>query len=66
MSRFLVESRVRAMAKNKGKQAGKSYMNWLDRKVSEIVERSCHAAGTGVRLNAEDSEAYEKKSLLVR
>src|SRR3990172_6488189 len=58
-TKFIRQSEVRKVAKEKGKKVGSSFLAWLDREVMTLVQNSIHSLGGKTILNAEDAEAYD-------
>jgi hypothetical protein len=56
---YIVQSRVRKLIHNSGKRATKSYMQYLERRVHDIVVRHIGLLGSRQTMNAEDAEALD-------
>jgi fructose-1,6-bisphosphatase/sedoheptulose 1,7-bisphosphatase-like protein len=56
---YVVKSKVKALAKTKGKRVSKSYFLYLERKIHDIVMHHISIMGSRVTLNIEDAEALD-------
>ena len=56
---YIVQSKVRSLAKSRGKRVSKGYIQYLERRVHDIVNAHIERLGSRVTLNAEDAEALE-------
>ena len=66
MSRSLIyQARVRRLVNAQGKLCGRGFLDWLDRKVADLVR---HQAGLQrrMKLTAEDAEAGEQLARIRR
>ena len=57
MSEFVKKSEVKKFAKLKGKWVGESYIHFLNRRITEIIDADIHALGGRRTLNASDAES---------
>lgn len=62
MASIVVISKVKDMARKRGKRVGRSFIDYLNRRVVEIVEANMHILGSRRTLTAEDANALESLS----
>jgi chemotaxis methyl-accepting protein methylase len=56
---YIVRSRIKALAKSKGKRVSASYVQYLERRVYEMVVHHINLLGSRVTLNVRDAEALD-------
>ena len=56
---YIVRSKVRALAKSNGKRVSMSYIQYLERRVFEIVMNHIKTLSGRVTLNIQDAEAID-------
>lgn len=66
MANLVVVSAVKRIAQSHGKRVGGTYVAYLNRKMTEIVEQDCRNLGSYKTLNAEDANAKDLAASLVR
>ena len=55
---FIVRTRVKELAKSKGKCASSSFLAYLDREIRDMVEQACHMVGSRTIIKAGEYEQY--------
>jgi hypothetical protein len=66
MANIVVVSAVKRIAKSHGKRVGATYLGYLNRKLTEIVESDCRNLGSYKTLNSADANAKELAGALSR
>lgn len=56
---YIVRSKIKTLAKSQGKRVSKAYIQYLERKVHDLVSGHIKMLGSRVTLNASDAEALE-------